>query len=76
MKSLIAPLITGAILTLGASLLAPSAHADYVGCDVSPGGALWCENYDTGDSWQASDYGTYFHEPAYCVGSNSDAPGC
>jgi hypothetical protein len=36
------------------------AHAyDDIECHVSLGGALWCENTDTGESWQASSYGEY-----------------
>ena len=33
-----------------------TAHADDIRCHCSPGLALWCEDLDTGQSWQASDY--------------------
>lgn len=39
-------------------LFAPPAvgHTDTVQCHCSPGGAVWCEDLDTGASWQATDY--------------------
>ena len=42
------------------------AHADGVDCHVSSGGALWCKNMSTGQSWQALDYGDYPYQPSYC----------
>ena len=59
-------LFAGCLFTLSALTLSPTANADYVTCHVSPGGALWCEDYETGQSWQASSYGTYDYTPAYC----------
>ena len=42
------------------------AHADDVECHVSPGGALWCQDMDTGQSSQESNYGEYPYQPSYC----------
>ncbi len=35
---------------------ASTAHADNIRCHCSPGLALWCEDLDTGESWQATGY--------------------
>jgi hypothetical protein len=45
------------------------AHAE-VECEVSQGGALWCEDTETGQTWQEEPYGTY----DYCSspGANED----
>jgi hypothetical protein len=47
-------LFAAAAVTLVA--LAPVAHADQVKCHCSPGLALWCEDLDTGQAWQAAPY--------------------
>lgn len=43
-----------ALVSLGGA--ATRALADTVQCHCSPGGALWCEDLDTGESWQATSY--------------------
>jgi hypothetical protein len=62
MKTVLATAGLLAALGTGAGV----AHADDVQCHVSPGGALWCQDMDTGQSWQASNYGDYSYQPSYC----------
>ena len=62
MKTVLATAGLLAALGTGAGV----AHADDVECHVSPGGALWCQDMDTGQSWQASNYGDYSYTPSYC----------
>ena len=45
-----------ALACLAGSVSVGTAHADYIKCHCSPGLALWCEDLDTGESWQASSY--------------------
>ena len=65
MKKITAALLTGSMLTVGAALLAPAAHADETQCHVGSGGEMWCEDLETGESWEAQPYGTYYTDP-YC----------
>ena len=52
-----AVLVTAFIVTIGASGVGV-AHA-LPDCSVSLGGALWCEDPETGEVTQESPYGTY-----------------
>ena len=64
-KVLLGGVAAAAVAVAIAAPTAGVAHADYVKCHVGGGGELWCEDYDTGQSWEAAPYGTYPTDP-YC----------
>jgi hypothetical protein len=66
MKKVLLGGVAAAAVALGiAAPMAGVAHADDVKCHVGSGGELWCEDWETGQSWEAAPYGTYPTDP-YC----------
>jgi hypothetical protein len=68
MKRVLLGDVAAAAVALG--IVAPTAgvaHADYVKCHVGGGGELWCEDMDTGQSWEQEPGGSYpAPRPSYC----------
>jgi hypothetical protein len=56
LKQLVVASVIGLACLSGAAFTASTAHADDVQCHCSGGLALWCEDLDTGESWQATNY--------------------
>lgn len=68
MKKVLLGGVAAAAVALGiAAPTAGVAHADDVKCHVGGGGELWCEDMDTGQSWEQEPGGSYpAPEPSYC----------
>jgi hypothetical protein len=62
MKRVLLGGVAAAAVAMG---VAAPAHADYGQCRVNASGAMWCEDMDTGQSWEQSPEGTYPDNP-YC----------
>jgi hypothetical protein len=68
-KTVVATAALLAALVPGAGV----AHADTVKCHVGGGGELWCEDWETGQSWEQEPGGSYPYPPCnwanpYCNG--------
>lgn len=57
-SALFAALVTG-------SGVANAGPGD-VQCHVAAGGELWCEDFETGQSWEQAPGGSYPYTPSYC----------
>ena len=64
-KFIIGGLAAFAMVAVPAALGAAPANADDIRCRVNASGAMWCEDWDTGQSWEQATQGTYPDNP-YC----------
>jgi hypothetical protein len=64
-KVLLGGVAAAAVAVAIAAPTAGVAHADYAKCSVNASGAMWCQDWETGQSWEQSPEGTYPDNP-YC----------
>jgi hypothetical protein len=70
MKAILATAALLAALVTTAPGVAHALPDDNVRCRVDADGAMWCEDYETGRTWEAAPGGTYPDNP-YCPGTSN-----
>ena len=69
MKKLLLGCVASAAVAVA---IAAPAHADYTQCHVGGGGELWCEDMDTGQSWEQAPGGSYPYPPCNWANPHCD----